>query len=85
MKKALAIAALLGIASPPTHAQNYVVNGRDASPAEEQLLVSLGAQPGKWLVDGFGISLVASGHSRPQAAGSGDRKCWYVLDVQLCE
>ena len=85
MKKALAIVAVLGIASPPTHAQNYVVNGHGASPAEVRFLVSHGAQPGKWLVDGFGISLVASGHSRPQAAGSVGRKCWYVLDVQLCE
>ena len=84
MKNALAIAivAALGIASPPTHAQNYVVNGRDVSPSEVRFLASHGAQPGKWLVDGFGISLVASGHSRPQAA---DRECWYVLDVQLCE
>jgi hypothetical protein len=86
MKKALAIAAVtvgLGFANLPAQAQGYVVNGRDASKAEVQLLVSHGAQPGKWLVDGFGIS--AAGDTgrkvqQPAAAGSG-RKCWYVLDV----
>jgi hypothetical protein len=45
------------------------------------------AWPGKWLVDGYGISAAAdTGHKmqQPAAAGSG-RKCWYVLDVQLCD
>ena len=90
MKKALAIAAVtvgLGFANLPAHAQGYVVNGRDASRAEVQLLVSHGAQPGKWLVDGYGISAAAdTGNKKqpPAAAGSG-RKCWYVLDVQLCD
>ena len=89
MKKALAIAAVtvgLGFASLPAHAQGYVVNGRDASRAEVQLLVSHGAQPGKWLVDGYGIS-AADGRLKMQqpTAGDGGRKCWYVLDVLLCE
>jgi hypothetical protein len=75
MKKALAIAAVtvgLGFANLPAHAQGYVVNGRDASRAEVQLLVSHGAQPGKWLVDGYGISAAAdatrSSHRRLPAA-----------------
>jgi hypothetical protein len=89
MKKALAIAAVtvgLGFASLPAHAQGYVVNGRDASRAEVQLLVSHGAQPGKWLVDGYGISAADTGHKMQQpAAASSSRKCWYVLDVQLCD
>jgi hypothetical protein len=89
MKKALAIAAVtvsLGFANLPAHAQSYVVNGRNASQAEVQLLVSHGAQPGKWLVDGYGISTADTGHKMQQpAAASSGPKCWYVLDVQLCK
>ena len=89
MKKVLAIAAVtvgLGVASIPANAQGYVVNGHSASKAEVQLLVSHGAQPGKWLVDGYGISAADSGPKMPQpTAGNGARKCWYVLDVLLCE
>jgi hypothetical protein len=89
MKKALTIAAVtvgLGVASLPANAQGYVVNGRNASKAEVQLLVSHGAQPGKWLVDGYGISAADSGPKmRQPTAGNSGRKCWYVLDVLLCE
>jgi hypothetical protein len=89
MKSLIAvIAAAIGIsmASPPAHAQGYVVNGRSASQAEVQLLVSHGAQPGKWLVDGYGISAADTAPKKQQpAAANGGRKCWYVLDVLLCE
>ena len=50
MKTVLAIAAVtvgLGFTSIPANAQGYVVNGRNASKAEVQLLVSHGAQPGR--------------------------------------
>ena len=56
MKKVLAIAAVtvgLSVASIPANAQGYVVNGHNASKAEVQLLVSHGAQPGKWPVGTF--------------------------------
>jgi hypothetical protein len=79
-----AVTVGLVFASLPAQAQGYVVNGRDASRAEVQLLVSHGAQPGKWLVDGYGISAAADTRQQPAVAGSG-RKCWYVLDVQLCD
>ena len=89
MKKILAIAAIavgLGAASIPANAQDYVVNGHSASKAELQLLVSHGAQPGKWLVDGYGISAADSGPKMQQpTAGNGARKCCYVLDVLMCE
>jgi hypothetical protein len=89
MKKVLAIAAVtigLGLANLPANAQDYVVNGRKASKAEVQLLVSHGARPGKWLVDGYGISAADSGPTIPQpTVGNSGRKCWYVLDVLLCE
>ena len=89
MKKLLAIAAVavgLSVASIPANAQSYVVNGHSASKAEVQLLVSHGAQPGKWLVDGYGISAADSGPKMQQpTTGNGGRKCWYVLDVLLCE
>jgi len=38
------------------------------------------------LVDGYGISAADTGHKMQQpAAASSSRKCWYVLDVQLCD
>jgi hypothetical protein len=89
LQNTLAIAALVvrfSIASQPTDAQSYVVNGRTASQAEVQLLVSHGAQPGKWLVDGYGISAADSGPKmQSPTTGNSGRKCWYVLDVLLCD
>ena len=87
MKKMLAIAAGLGMTGSLAHAQGYVVNGRAASPAEVQHLVSYGAQPGHWLVDGYGIASADRGRATPATAPTrgSDQKCWYVLDVQLCE
>ena len=82
---AAATAVGVSMASLPANAQGYVVNGRDASQAEMRLLVSHGAQPGKWLVDGYGISAADNGNKRPSTAGNSSRKCWYVLDVLLCE
>ena len=89
MKSLIAVVATaigISMASLPAYAQGYVVNGRNASQAEVQLLVSHGAQPGKWLVDGYGISAADSGSKKqqPTASNSGG-KCWYVLDVLLCE
>jgi hypothetical protein len=89
MRSLIAVAATaigISMASIPANAQGYVVNGRNASKAEVQLLVSHGAQPGKWLVDGYGISAADSGPKMQQpTAGNGGRKCWYVLDVLLCD
>jgi hypothetical protein len=82
---AIAIAALNVFAPAVGHAQNYLVNGHAASKAEAQLLVSYGVQKGNWVVDGFGIASAESGQSRPATATNGEQKCWYVLDVQLCE
>jgi hypothetical protein len=59
MKKILAIATVvagLGTVSPPAHAQGYIVNGHAASPAEAQFLASYGLSPGRWVVNGWGIS-----------------------------
>jgi hypothetical protein len=88
MKRILAIAAVMagmGTISPLANAQGYIVNGRAASATEAQLLVAHGAQPGSWTVDGYGTASTSGGQSTQSDAGSGDRKCWYVLDVQLCE
>ena len=89
MRSLIAVAATaigISMASIPANAQGYVVNGHSASKAEVQLLVSHGAQPGKWLVDGYGIAADDSGQKIQQpTAGNGGRKCWYVLDVLLCE
>ena len=66
MKKMLAIAAVvagLSAVSPVAHAQGYVVNGHAASPAEVQLLASYGVSPGRWVVNGWGISADEDGPS----------------------
>ena len=86
MQKTLitAVVALgLGLFSAPTFATGYVVNGHAASPAEAQLLVSNGAQPGTWVVNGYGIAPADA--SLQPAVESNAKKCWYVLDVQLCD
>ena len=82
---AIATAALNVFAPVVGHAQGNLVNGRAASKAEAQLLTSYGVQKGNWVVDGFGIASAESGHSKQVTAASGGQKCWYVLDVQLCE
>ena len=79
------VAAGLGLFSSPTFAKTYVVNGHAASPAEVQLLVSNGAQPGNWVVNGYGISPADGGIDTRPAVENSNRKCWYVLDVQLCD
>jgi hypothetical protein len=92
MTRFLAVAALaagLVAANAPAHAQNYTVNSRTASPAEVQLLVSYGFQPGHWKLDGFGISPAQAVQKRPMGSdvatdGQG-RACRYVLDVLLCD
>ena len=89
MKKFLAIAAVtVGLSAAATtmaNAQGYLVNGHAASKAEAQLLTSYGVQKGNWVVDGFGIASADSGHIKQATATNGGQKCWYVLDVQLCE
>lgn len=81
---AIAVALGLGMFSPATYAGSYFVNGHAASPAEVQLLVSYGAQPGHWRVDGYGISSDDDAHAQPVSEKSGE-KCRYVLDVLLCD
>ncbi len=86
MKKTLItsiIALGLGLFCSPAFAGGYTVNGHAATPAEMQLLSSYGAQPGNWVVDGYGISPAvqkAAAHIDTK-----DGKCYYVLDVLLCD
>jgi hypothetical protein len=56
---ALAIAtAALNVFAPATgHAQDYVVNGHNASKAEAQFLASYSAPAGHWQVDGYGCQI----------------------------
>jgi hypothetical protein len=88
MQRVLAIAAIalgLGMFNHPTYADGYVVNGHAASPTEVQLLASYGARPGQWVVDGYGISPAVEKAEARTSTGNDTRKCWYVLDVLLCE
>jgi hypothetical protein len=80
-----AIAVALGFFSAPTFAKSYVVNGHAASAAEVEQLVAHGFQPGAWVVDGFAITAADTGSSIQPAVERNARKCWYVLDVQLCD
>lgn len=82
----LAIAGVvmgLGAVVPAAQAQEYQVNGRAASKAEAQLLASYRMPAGEWVVDGFGITAGRSGPAVQPAKA--DNKCWYVLDVLLCD
>jgi hypothetical protein len=93
MKKTLtAIAALVlgfGLCSAPSFAAtDYVVNGRAASPAEAQALAADGIHRGNWVVNGYGI--VSADHASfetrvPAETASSGNKCYYVLDVLLCD
>ena len=81
-----ALALVLGLLSAPSFAGSYIVNGRAASPAEAQHLVASGIQPGTWVVNGYGIAPAEraslSTSATTEANGS---KCYYVLDVLLCD
>ena len=77
------------------HAQDYIVNGHNASKAEAQFLASYSAPAGRWQVDGYGISLVADEHPappqslRPPAASAGmSSMCSFATDLMarsLCQ
>jgi hypothetical protein len=87
MGKFLVLAAAtlaLNAIAPRAHAQDYVVNGHTATKAEAQLLTSYSAPAGHWQMDGYGIARVADEHPTPVAQTAG-QKCWYVLDVKLCD
>jgi hypothetical protein len=77
----------LGVLSSPSFAGSYVVNGRAASPAEVQHLVANGVQPGGWVVNGYGIAPAAERASltAPASTEPSGQKCYYVLDVLLCD
>ncbi len=85
MKKILITSIVLGLGlASPTFAGGYTVNGHAATPAEMQLLASYGARPGNWVVDGYGISPVVE-KAAAQTDISNAKKCYYVLDVLLCD
>ena len=75
---------VLDVFAPVVRAQDYVVNGHAATKAEAQLLTSYSAPAGEWRVDGYGIARVADEHAGPVVQVAGP-KCWYVLDVKLCD
>jgi hypothetical protein len=74
----------LGLLSTPSFAGGYVVNGHAASPAEAQHLIASGVQQGAWVVNGYGIA-PAEHASFTSATESSGKKCYYVLDVLLCD
>jgi hypothetical protein len=91
MKKTLVTTALalgLGLFSAPSFAGGYVVNGHAASPAEAQALAANGVRQGNWVVDGYGIAPAdhAAFETRvPTETVESGKKCYYVLDVLLCD
>jgi hypothetical protein len=81
-----ALALGLGLLSTPSFAGSYIVNGRAACPAEAQHLVANGVQPGAWVVNGYGIGPAAERASlTPASTEPSGKKCYYVLDVLLCD
>jgi hypothetical protein len=91
MKKTLIATALIlgfGLFSAPSFAGGYVVNGHAASPAEAQALAANGVRQGNWVVNGYGIAPAdhASFETRiPVETVTAGKKCYYVLDVLLCD
>jgi len=90
MKQTLIIKALalgLGFLSTPSLASGYIVNGHAASPVEAQHLVANGVQQGAWVVNGYGIAPAAerAAVTTPVANEPNGQKCYYVLDVLLCD
>ena len=77
----------LGLYSAPSFAGNYIINGRAASPAEAQVLAASGVQQGAWVVNGYGIAPAAERaiFPAPVANEPSGQKCYYVLDVLLCD
>jgi hypothetical protein len=80
-----ALALGLGFLSTPGLASGYVVNGHAASLAEAQQLVANGVQPGAWVVNGYGIAPAEHASFPAPATEAGGKKCYYVLDVLLCD
>src|SRR5262245_9113907 len=82
-----ALALGLGLLSTSSFAAgSYIVNGRAASPAEAQHLVANGVQPGAWVVNGYGIAPAAErAVTAPSSTEASGQKCYYVLDVLLCD
>ncbi len=87
MRKTLVTTAVtlgVGILGAAALAGEQVVNGHAASPQEAQPLVSHGVQRGQWVVDGNDISPAAR-RADGRTTKSDAAKCWYVLDVLLCD
>ena len=57
----------------------------DLTEAEAEFLASYSAPAGHWQVDGYGFSRVADEHPVQPVAQTSGPKCWYVLDVKLCD
>ncbi len=88
MEKLIALGVVtvaLNVLGAVAYAQDYVVNGHAASKAEAQLLTFYSAPAGRWQVDGYGISQVADQHPAHPVTRTSGPKCWYVLDVRLCD
>ena len=83
----IALALGLGFLSSPSFAGSYIVNGQAASPAEAQHLVASGVQLGAWVVNGYDIAPAAERASLTASASiePSGQKCYYVLDVLLCD
>ena len=82
----IALALGLGLLSTSSFASGYVVNGHAASPAEAQHLIASGVQQGAWVVNGYGIA--PAEHASFTSAAATEvtgKKCYYVLDVLLCD
>ena len=78
------VALGVGLLGTAAFAGDYVANGHATLREEAQPLASQGVQPGQWMVDGHDISL-ATQRADGRTTASDAVKCWYVLDVLLCD
>ena len=79
------VALGVGLLGTAALAGDYVANGHAASREEAQPLASQGVQRGQWVVDGHDISRPAPQRADGRTTERDAVKCWYVLDVLLCD
>jgi hypothetical protein len=80
------VAMILAAASPPAQAQNYTINGRNASYGEALYLASRGVPPGAYWVDGNGnVAPAEQGYNRRTLGGDmmSDGRCAFVAGVPV--
>lgn len=74
---ATVVALLIGFPGVPSFADSHAMNGYTASPADLQTIPAVGMRPTS--------PVDHAAATTPVEAQTAGRKCYYVLDVLLCD